>query len=473
MRRNSLLDTKGITHHGLSQSALVTFKNFANLAGNKKLNIELKDSTGYTLAHENIPYVLAESTDAAGREAFLYFEKKYFSGLNNERYHAIDDDEYYEVVRDTNRGFRTDPYRIVFDIVRVKVQVYYLKVGRIKPSMNRVVFPHFAIYYVTTTTPSNATFFGYGLGTYINKTTQVPVPEDIQLSPLTLAAAGLAAGQDGGLCLFIYNGLGYVPDLTYINPCIYAFQIATFSDSVYFGMLIDGPANGFGGGSNNVRGLFRYWSDWGASELATLARYASISFDSLNNAVSHGVPYISKNHIHMMSASNSYNDKLLIMGGTLLATNPFDENVELDYSEYTTISTFMNGAFFGTMARKCGSKVAACNGTGNKVVIIGAPSDDASPATMGDYCQLMDMTTASNGTSWGHVPFTSMYQAELQGGCDGNENRMVFQAKIGTVAGLMYTNMATLTNATIFGALNSECTMKDTEALNNPTDTNA
>lgn len=462
MNRNSLLNMKGITFHGLNQSSINTFKDFVKLAGDKQLTIESRQQAGYAARVSNIPYVLSESGDASGRTAYLYFEKQYFNGVLNERYHDLDNDQYYVVAKDINDNTRytKDPYRIIYEIVRVKVELYYSTVGHIYAATNRVVFPHYAIYYVTTTTPSNATFFGFGRPTLIDPNDKTS-EERSSLSP---SQGAIAAGQHGGLCLFAYERFSYSSNYIY-SSYLYSFQIATTLDATYFGNLLTYPQSGLGAGSNNEIAVFRLGYDTFPFSTQFFNR---VAFNTLNNAISHGNTISGSNsaaYRGCMSCSNSTNDTLLIIGGHISTMSEYINDME-----YTRISVPTNGVFFGDLVYMSAYLACTCNGTNNRGVIIGAPYGQSG---LTQFAQLVDLTTASNGTAWGNVPCSGVtYTANLQAGSDGNQNRMVFQASISNIQGLMYTDMSTLVSASIFGTLDPLAVKTGYHTMDCPSDTN-
>lgn len=455
MNRNSLLNTNSITYAGLNQSSINTFRDFVKLSGDKKLNIESRQQSGYTIRESNIPYVLAESGDASGRTAYLYFEKKYFIGNLNDRFHDVENNQYYVVAKDTlnETKFTRDPYRIVYEIIRVKVEIFYSTLGHFYDASNRVVFPHYAIYYVTTTTPANATFFGYGRPTLTNPNDK----ESEEVTSTSPSQGGLAAGQHGGLCLFAYERFSYSSNYIYSNY-LYSFQIATNMDAAYFGRLIDKAGSGLGAGSNNEIAVFRLGYD---GALFAEEKYERVAFNTLNNAISHGTAINDSIAFKgCMSCSNSTNDTLLIAGGYVVSS-----------MEYTKMSIPTNSVVFGNLAYSSAYLACTCNGTNNRAVLIGSPVNQSLPM----FAQLVDLTTASDGTSWGNIPCATngvTYSANLQAGCDGNQNRMVFQASVNSIQGLMYTDMSTLVEASIFGTLDKLAVKTGYNTMDCPSDTN-
>lgn len=458
MNRKSLSASKGITYNELSGTALATFKNFNRLAGSRRLKIQRRTANGWEDRFTDVPFVLAESNDSSGRTAYLYIEQKHFIGITNDRFNVPETGEYYEILKTSETEYNHDPYRIIYGIVRIKVQLYFIEGSVTLGAQNRVVFPNKGIYYVTTTTPTDAQFFGWGMPTY-NTTGQVT-------SAAHNTQGGCAAGQQGGACLHMYDGyLGLSGWVSYSS--IYKFQIGTEQDSKFFSNALSGGRAGWGGGSNNVQAVLRLGLDFNV-------KYNLITFDTAANATLHGTLYYFKTQYHRgtMSASNSYNDKLLCMGGWTLATNPFDADSYRNQMEYVTMSTQMNGAAFGSLTRVSAYLACTCNGTNNRVVMIGPPAD-ATAGTLGGFVQLINMSTTANGTSFGELPAgATVYKANNMAGCDGNQNRMVFQASAGGFVGLMTTDMLTLTSASTFGSITDYAQLSGYTCYSAPTDTN-
>lgn len=421
MRRKALMSSKGISYHGLTKTAEAAFKDFHNLSGDRLLTIQTVQGLNWTDYAEDVPFVLTESTAFEGRTGFLYIEEEHFLGSIPQRFYLPDTREYLVIQEQSEDKLVPDAYRNIYGIVRIKVEVSYIASLPTIPSTNRVVWCDSSAYYNTTTTPADMVFFGW---------TQPHYVDGELISPVSENKGNCGAGQHAGIGVFVMDD----------TVEAYYIQIGIPSDAATFGTMLYAGNYGSGGGSNNELAVLRLG-------VGSLLLYNRLALTTPNDAVAHGDIYdhpsqYDNDRRWQCSASNSYNDRLVVMGGWLPATDPWSPSTTVSLIEYITISTPGDGLFFGDLAVAQNQSAATSNGTGNKAVIASAYN-----------LQVLDMTTLSNAVNIGTIPVAGGNGIYTRAGSDGNQNRGLFS----TYNDIVYIDLLTTVEATAFGSTNVLC----------------